>query len=197
MNIFHLITNTHDFKGFIYVIHNKYLCDGIYKIGKTERSPWDRLDELSKPTGVPGKYIMQLVFPVNDPDNEEINLFAFFDEFRVEENQEFFKISLLDIIKYFIDKKISPCYVDMSVLEQYLNYVKNLDVDGKSYASEQETLINAIGKLHDEIYKLNKEHAELKIKNNNLSQENEELSAHRDVLIQYHKYKPESYKSKK
>ena len=44
--------------GYIYIATNKYM-PSLVKIGKTERYPYDRVDELSSATGVPGKFIIE------------------------------------------------------------------------------------------------------------------------------------------
>lgn len=46
--------------GYIYIMSNKFM-PGLVKVGKTDRSPDERAEELSRPEGVPGKFKIEYV----------------------------------------------------------------------------------------------------------------------------------------
>jgi hypothetical protein len=77
-------------EGFIYVAHNQYMLD-VIKIGLTKKSPYARLNEL-KTTGVLGDFELIVAYYVTDCAASEKYLHKIYDEIRVQNNREFFKV---------------------------------------------------------------------------------------------------------
>lgn len=85
--------------GYIYILTNPAL-PGMLKIGKTERNPLDRIRELSSSTSVPTPFQLAYYQPSVDIDNDEKRMFSFFENKRVSDNREFFKLSLYQAAIY-------------------------------------------------------------------------------------------------
>jgi hypothetical protein len=71
---------------------------GVVKIGSTERRVEDRVSELSSHTGVGMPYKAEASFPVADPLSTERNIHSKLDAFRVNQNREFFRISVAEAV---------------------------------------------------------------------------------------------------
>ena len=80
--------------GFIYILTNPSLV-GIVKIGKTTRSPANRVAELSSATGVPTPFQLVYYAEFADCDAAERALHGLFTDrnARVADNREFFRIA--------------------------------------------------------------------------------------------------------
>lgn len=85
--------------GYIYVLINPSL-DGLVKIGKTTRSPENRVNELSSATGVPTPFQLVYWAEFEDCDSAERVLHNVFTErgVRVSDNREFFRIKPHEVI---------------------------------------------------------------------------------------------------
>lgn len=79
--------------GFIYVLINPSL-NGLVKIGKTTRSPVNRVNELSSATGVPTPFQLVYWAEFSDCDSAELVLHNIFTErgVRVSDKREFFRL---------------------------------------------------------------------------------------------------------
>ncbi|MHC1746927.1 MAG: GIY-YIG nuclease family protein [Cellulosilyticaceae bacterium] len=100
--------------GFLYVLSNPSFAQGIYKIGYTERTVKERIEEL-RSTGVPTpfKEVCSLYVPyVQDAEKIIHEILA---ENRIENDREFFKctmeeinyaISTLDVLYYRLLKEV-------------------------------------------------------------------------------------------
>jgi hypothetical protein len=79
--------------GFIYIMINPSL-EGLVKIGKTTRSPVNRMNELSSATGVPTPFQLVYWAEFSDCDSAERVLHNLFADrgSRVSSNREFFRI---------------------------------------------------------------------------------------------------------
>ena len=92
--------------GWIYLAKNENM-PALVKIGFTERTPKERLSELSSSTGVPGKFVPVGSWQVEQPDHAEKILFSELRKYRVD--GEFFRLdvtqakSLIDFL--FINNK--------------------------------------------------------------------------------------------
>jgi Zn finger protein HypA/HybF involved in hydrogenase expression len=84
-------------KGFVYILSND-LMPGLLKIGFTERGVEDRVNELSKSTGVPSYFNIEAYFPTDHPAESEAIIHKLLSGFRIE-NKEFFKISIDQAIR--------------------------------------------------------------------------------------------------
>lgn len=86
--------------GYIYVLVNSSM-PGIVKVGKTERTPSQRVDELSGVTGVPTPFIVAYEEYFEDCSAAETYLHTKLTEkgFRVSESREFFRAPASDVIR--------------------------------------------------------------------------------------------------
>ena len=81
--------------GSVYIFTNNAMPD-ILKIGMVagNKHPQDRADELSRSTGVPGKYRVKKIFKTQDPYDVEQKIHSILKDFRYTANREFFKITI-------------------------------------------------------------------------------------------------------
>lgn len=91
-------------KGYIYCLSNKSFKKNIYKIGYTSKKPNIRAEQLYK-TGVPTPFKVEISKYVNDIVKAERHLHEKFDKMRINEDREFFKVSLECIKKSFRQTK--------------------------------------------------------------------------------------------
>ena len=75
----------------VYILTNEAM-PGIIKIGWTDNSVEQRMKELDK-TGTPLPFTCYFAKRVDDPKFVESKLHEAFDEFRIRENREFFRMS--------------------------------------------------------------------------------------------------------
>jgi len=103
--------------GFVYVLSNPSM-PGIVKIGKTERHPESRSQELHT-SGVPTPFVLEFALWVNDAHEVEKLVHEFFSYQRVSKSREFFKISLQDAVKSICNESFH-CF-SLSVYESDMN----------------------------------------------------------------------------
>lgn len=84
--------------GFIYIMYNPGYQEDLLKIGKTKRSSKIRGQELSRPTGVPGNFIVAQEWLVDYCDLVERVIHEEFNQYRYNRNREFFNIPLINAI---------------------------------------------------------------------------------------------------
>ena len=92
----------------VYVMSNQAFS-GLLKIGFTTRSPYDRAQELSQSTGVPSKYILELIINTDEPEKLERLIHSKLRKYHY--NKEFFRCSVqkcVFTIKEFLDA--NPTY---------------------------------------------------------------------------------------
>lgn len=89
-------------KGSVYILINSSLKN-LVKIGKTTRSPEDRAKEISQGTGVPTEYMVAYSEEVKDCDLVEKLVHERLRPFRVNDNREFFQISVKEAIRTIRD----------------------------------------------------------------------------------------------
>lgn len=82
--------------GHLYILSNPYLGADLLKIGLTTRDPAARAMELSKSTAIPGIFKVEFTLHVKDCKVAERRLHLLLKEHRVEENKEFFRLSVHD-----------------------------------------------------------------------------------------------------
>jgi hypothetical protein len=80
---------------FIYVLENTSM-PGVVKIGRTERSVSERVNELSSSTGVPTGFAVVKEYAVENSVEAEKIIHERLSDYRVSENREFFKIEAED-----------------------------------------------------------------------------------------------------
>lgn len=89
-----------------------------YKIGCTERSPWRRAIELSRPSGVPTHFDVVCYWEGENFQEYEKELHKVYDEARVNENREFFHCEILEemvneIDRRWMEERYSFCLTDV------------------------------------------------------------------------------------
>lgn len=78
--------------GFIYVLHCPAMPT-LAKVGRTNRSPWERAAELSNHSGVPEPYDLTRAFPVFASAEAERLCHQHLDRYRNSKSREFFRDS--------------------------------------------------------------------------------------------------------
>lgn len=94
-------------KGFLYILKNPAHKEGIYKIGRTARTPEKRASELSQPTSVAEPFEVIFFREFDNAVHAESVIFEKLKYFRVSKNREFFEIPLHLAIKTIDDFYIS------------------------------------------------------------------------------------------
>lgn len=93
--------------GFVYLLGHDCMPD-VYKVGFTERSPHQRMQELSNSTSVPGAFSMLCYIEVPDPQIVEQRFHKWMENMRITPNREFFKTQnlrwLAGLFQYFGDR---------------------------------------------------------------------------------------------
>lgn len=82
--------------GFVYLIGHPQMPD-VYKIGKTINHPARRCRDLGRSTSSPGDFSLLAYVESNDHSKLERDTHIVFEEFRVTESREFFKLSAVDL----------------------------------------------------------------------------------------------------
>lgn len=77
---------------YIYVAYNPAFHDNIYKIGRTDRTPHQRMDELYT-TGVPQPFELLGWARVGDSRATEARIHQQLNKYRITPNREFFNIT--------------------------------------------------------------------------------------------------------
>ena len=77
----------------VYVLSNASM-PGALKIGYTRNHPIDRTKQLSSSTGVASPFVVEHAFQCFSAEGLECELHKFFEEYRVSNNREFFRVSL-------------------------------------------------------------------------------------------------------
>jgi hypothetical protein len=91
---------------FIYILENT-LMPGLVKIGRTERSVSERVNELSSSTGVPIGFTVVKEYAVANSVEAERIIHERLSDYRVSDNREFFKMEAddaVDIIESMLPK---------------------------------------------------------------------------------------------
>lgn len=99
--------------GFVYVLSNDSM-PGIYKIGMTEGTPRKRCDELSAATASACPFEVMMYLETKQPRTLEKRMHLFFDEHRVSQNREFFKVDLRKIFVEFSSWETEDCILAVS-----------------------------------------------------------------------------------
>lgn len=92
---------------------NPSFADGRIKIGKSDRDPTTRKEELET-TGVPEPFVVEYYAFVEDHHRLERELHRYFSSFRPNKNREFFTCSIPEVINIARDKSV--------ILHEKVNY---------------------------------------------------------------------------
>ena len=116
--------------GFVYILFNPWM-PGVLKIGCTNRSPNERAQELSKPTGVPEDFSVLAYFEMQDFQHYERKIHTDFDHLRVNHCREFFRVSARDL------REITEClmavadshFYNAAVLRSHIYWCQQLGME--------------------------------------------------------------------
>lgn len=89
--------------GYIYILSNSCMPN-LIKIGYTERSVFERLNELNSATGVPEPFIIEATFICENPKWDEQLIHSELSQKRNNKNRDFFSIDAVEA--YIIIEKI-------------------------------------------------------------------------------------------
>jgi T5orf172 domain len=85
--------------GWVYAMHNPALKDRVFKVGLTKRFPTERAEELSKSTGVYGRFELIYFVHVGDRQAAESEAHRILDHHRVTRGKEFFEAPLSEVLQ--------------------------------------------------------------------------------------------------
>ncbi len=88
--------------GYIYCLSNPSYGHNVFKIGFTERTPFERMDDLYT-TGIPYPFKLEFAKEMEHSYETEQKIHRLLYDFRMNKNREFFRISF-EIIKSIFDK---------------------------------------------------------------------------------------------
>jgi hypothetical protein len=97
--------------GFVYVLGNAAM-PGLYKIGFTTNSPFQRAEELSRATGVPSSFQVICFAAFYRPEFFENLMHKQFANERVP-GKEFFRAPIADIFAHLKDLDCAQCFCDV------------------------------------------------------------------------------------
>lgn len=119
----HMALESSENSGYIYVMMNPSM-QGIVKIGFTRRTPEERLEELSKATGVPTPFILVYKEHFNDCIRAEKLIHSMLEERgeKVSSNREFFSTEVSKAIKVVQEVKLAD-EEDLNVIDDSLPLV--------------------------------------------------------------------------
>lgn len=129
--------------GFVYILWNESM-PGLYKIGRTSRSPSARAEELSAASGVPTTFNLLCYAESNNHEQLEADIHAHYASGRVNPAREFFQIeSLRDAMAFLIARSWSFCMKsDEAMLESgEMKFIGEFDL---------QEFINQVRKSHHE-----------------------------------------------
>jgi hypothetical protein len=79
--------------GYVYVLSSEAF-PGTFKVGFTNRSVNDRVEELNSSTSLPSPFIAEMIFLSTSAREDEVSSHGSLSPFRVNDRREFFRISL-------------------------------------------------------------------------------------------------------
>lgn len=131
--------------GYIYLMMNPSM-NGIVKIGLTKRTPEERLNELSKATGVPTPFILVYKEKFNDCVRAEKIIHSLLEERgeRVSSNREFFSTETSEAIKIIQQVKENYDIVDSNLVEQSYEWYDDKPIS-KEYLEKGIDYLNGYG----------------------------------------------------
>lgn len=129
--------------GYIYVLKNPTFKENVYKIGYTERTVRERIEEL-KGTGIPTGYREVCKFYVPYVKEAEKIVHKELREKRISNDREFFECSM-DEINYAISLLDGLYYRLFEEISESLNAIMQLNIKGDN---------NYVFQLYDQLYNL-------------------------------------------
>lgn len=117
--------------GFLYILANPSM-PGLVKVGRTNRKPSERAQELSGSTGVPTPFLVVYEVLVSDCNEAEKYIHTVLSNrgYRLSENREFFKAPIPEIINMFMSLPehllLTPCNNSGRASDENLGSQSNL-----------------------------------------------------------------------
>jgi hypothetical protein len=84
--------------GWLYVLRNAAFAEQLFKIGRTNRPPWQRASEISSATGVPSRFEVVYYVHVTDTVPAERHVHSVLGDFRKARGKEFFLAPLSEAV---------------------------------------------------------------------------------------------------
>jgi hypothetical protein len=84
-------------QGFVYIMTSKAM-PGLVKVGMTTRGPWERAAELSAPSGVPSRFVVERAFPVVHAFRAEQHCHEALGRYRGSQDREFFNCNVMTAV---------------------------------------------------------------------------------------------------
>lgn len=114
--------------GFVYALINPSM-EGLVKVGKTNREPKGRANELSGATGVPTPFVLAYSAPFGNCAEAEKMVHTLLETKceRVSDNREFFKTDLNIVIDSILEIKEAENKSDWNFIEDSENFLSNED----------------------------------------------------------------------
>lgn len=117
--------------GFIYILRNDHHSDYVYKIGRSERHPELRADELSRETSSPGRFHLVDFRPTDDASLAEWLIFSRLSSVRIGPVKEFVCCDLSEIVDVLEICAVETCHY------KSVNYHINQHISlGKAYIDQ-------------------------------------------------------------
>jgi hypothetical protein len=106
-------------RGYIYAMSNTELS-GLMKLGFSERSPIDRMNELNRQTANPGRFVPEFWFLTLDAAAHERRLFEALNYARVRTKKEFLRLDaarLCVYISWYFGRE--PDFIQQTLMDSY------------------------------------------------------------------------------
>lgn len=123
--------------GYVYILINKEM-PGLVKIGHTKRSIEERIEELSKQTGVPEKFEEEYSWLVENPEQYERLIHANLMAYRIRNDKEFFRVD-----KDFVRKICQRIIRGQEVIDivQEIGIIRHLALKYNKKLNDKENLL--------------------------------------------------------
>jgi hypothetical protein len=102
--------------GYVYVLSNPAM-PGLVKIGCTDRSPRDRVAELSASTGVPEPFVLEVAAFFVDHADVEQELHRSLAEYRLRDSREFFRLPTDEARRQLVDRRLEVLAREIRALD--------------------------------------------------------------------------------
>ncbi len=87
-------------EGYLYILSNPSIKDGLLKIGLTKMAPEDRCKSLSRSTSIPADFVIEHSVKVPNVSSAEARLHLILSRYRYTKNKEFFSIPVKKAVQY-------------------------------------------------------------------------------------------------
>lgn len=157
--------------GLIYIISNSKQGKNVFKVGKTSKQIDQRLKQLNSETGLIGKFKVFASFAVDDIDEAEKICHNELDDYRIQDNREFFEIEYSEIMEI-----VRECIRDY-ILKEYLEVQLSSKDEKKINENRQKQRNEYLGFTDDDDFDdlINKKKSKQNKQNEEKNEESEKL----------------------